>query len=238
MTAATVQGGGAAPALPETVLQRRQLHVVIALDTSGSMRGDRIASLNYAMRSAVPELKAAAADNPEIEVRVRVLQFDSAARWHQPAPVPVEAFEWVDLEAGGETRMGEALDRIAEALSPELLPGRQLPPVIVLVSDGYPSDDVDGALERFFQGELPRAALRIGIAIGSDADLETLERFIDHPSLQPLRANNAPALVEHIRWATTAPVRTVSSPTTDPDPLGTMRRGNTAIVSEGEDMVW
>src|SRR5690606_38035740 len=113
-------------------------------------------------------LRSAASDNPEIEVMIRVLQFDSTTRWHTPEAVPVDAFEWADLEAGGETRMGEALARIADVLSDQKTPGRQLPPVIVLVSDGFPSDDIDAALDAFFAAELPRAAIRIGIAIGGE----------------------------------------------------------------------
>ena len=46
-------------------IARRQLHVILALDCSGSMRGDRIASLNYALRMALPELRNVADDNPE-----------------------------------------------------------------------------------------------------------------------------------------------------------------------------
>ena len=227
------------PVLPDAMPARRQLHVVIALDTSGSMRGDRIASLNYAMRSALPELRSAASDNPEIEVMIRVLQFDSTTRWHTPEAVPVDAFEWADLEAGGETRMGEALARIADVLSDQKTPGRQLPPVIVLVSDGFPSDDIDAALDAFFAAELPRAAIRIGIAIGGEADLEVLQRFMNRPGLEPLRANNAPMLVNHIKWATTAPVKAVSSPTTDPDPLRSIAKDNPSRLADADsDIVW
>lgn len=229
----------ALPTLTDAMLARRQLHVVIALDTSGSMRGDRIASLNYAMRSAMPELRNAAADNPEIEVMIRVLQFDSTARWQTARAVRVDEFEWTDLEAGGETRMGEALALIANALSDQNMPGRQLPPVIVLVSDGYPSDDIDAALDAFFAAELPRAAVRIGIAIGGEADLEILQRFMNRPALEPLRANNAPMLVNHIKWATTAPVKAVSSPTTDPDPLRTISKDNPSRLADAaSDIVW
>jgi uncharacterized protein YegL len=186
----------------------------------------------------VPELQRAAAENPEIDVMLRVLQFDSSARWQNPQPVRVDAFEWHDLEAGGETRMGEALLMIADGLSASKATGRQLPPVIVLVSDGYPSDDIDQALERFFALDLARAAMRIGIAIGGDADLEILERFINQKAIAPLRANNAPMLVQYMKWATTAPVKSVSSPTTDPNPLATMSRDSRTARQTDDDMVW
>ncbi len=220
------------------LLARRQLQLILALDCSGSMRGDRIASLNYALRSAIPELQQTALENPEVNIQVRVLRFSTGAEWQTPAPVPIAELVWRDLAAEGETQMGAALSMVADALSPENLPGRQLPPVIVLVTDGYPSDDIDQGLRQFFAQDIARSAIRLGIAIGSDADLDVLESFIDHPTLQPLRANNAPDLVQHIRWATTAPVKATSSPTTAPDPLAQLANEQSVSRDDDNSLVW
>lgn len=205
------------PSLSAARLVRRQLHVILALDCSGSMTGDKIASLNYAMRAAIPEMRAAAEDNPETDVFIRVLRFSSQAEWHVATPTPVSQFEWQDVAAGGETNMGDALCMMAEVLNPERMPGRQLPPVLVLISDGQPSDDFEGGLKRLLESPFGSRSLRVAIAIGSDADNEILERFIGHPDFKPLRANNAQDLVNRIKWATTAPVKSVSSPTNAPD---------------------
>lgn len=217
-------------------IARRQLHVFLALDCSGSMRGDRIASLNYALRTALPELRAVAADNPEIEVRARVLRFASTAQWLGDA-VPVGELKLADLVADGETHLGDALKLMAAAMTPAALPRRQLPPVVVIASDGLPTDDVDAGLTAFFAADLARAAIRLGIAIGADADTEVLERFMSNPALRPLRANNASALVEHIKWATTAPVRAASAPTNAPDAL-TSPVNPTDIQPADSEIIW
>jgi uncharacterized protein YegL len=219
-------------------IARRQLQVILALDCSGSMKGDRIASLNYALRTAIPELRHVAADNPEVDVRLRVLRFASKAEWHIAEPVPVDEIRWVDLAADGETHMGDALRMVAATLSPEAMTGRQLPPVIVLASDGYPTDDYEGGLEALFAAEHAEAAIRIAIAIGSEADLEILERFIRHPTMKPLRANNAADLVQHIKWATTAPVKAASSPTNNPDPLAPLAREADLTPSANSEIIW
>jgi uncharacterized protein YegL len=219
-------------------LARRQLQVILALDCSGSMKGDRIASLNYALRTAIPELRHVAADNPEVDVRLRVLRFASKAEWHIAEPVPVDEIRWVDLTADGETHMGDALRMIAETLAPEAMTGRQLPPVIVLASDGYPTDDYEGGLEALFAAEHAESAIRIAIAIGSEADLEILERFIRHPTMKPLRANNAADLVEQIKWATTAPVKAASSPTNNPDPIAPLAREADLAPSANSEIIW
>ncbi len=217
---------------------RRQLQVVLALDCSGSMRGDRIASLNYALRTALPELRHTAADNPEVDVRLRVVRFASGAEWHVAEPTPVDQVTWTDVAADGETHMGDALRLIAEALSPEALAGRQLPPVIVLASDGYPTDDIEGGFEAFFGVESVRSAIRLAIAIGSDADQEILQRFIDHPTLKPLRATNASDLVHHIKWATTAPVKAASSPTNSPDLVTPPPREADLAPTANSEIIW
>lgn len=218
-------------------LARRQLQIILALDCSGSMKGDRIASLNYALRTAVPALRDVAADNPEVDVRLRVLRFASTATWHVAEPVPVDQFRWVDVEADGETHMGDALRLIADALQPEALAGRQLPPIVVMVSDGYPTDDIDGGLQAFFAAGHAASAIRLAIAIGADADAEILQRFVAHPTLKPLRANNASELVHHITWATTAPVKAVSSPTNAPDPLAPLAR-EADLAAAASEIVW
>jgi len=225
------------PNINATRLVRRQLHVILALDCSGSMTGDKIASLNYAMRAAIPEMRAAAEDNPETDVLVRVLRFSSTAEWHVAVPTPVSQFEWQDVVAGGETNMGEALSMVADVLGPERMPGRQLPPVLVLVSDGQPSDDFEVGLKRLFDSPYGSRSLRVAIAIGSDADNEILERFIAHPEFKPLRANNAQDLVNRIKWATTAPVKSVSSSSNAPDPV-TQLAQDADRQRRSSDMVW
>ena len=200
------------PDLEMVGLARRSLNVILVLDCSGSMTGQKMASLNYAMRAAIPAMRTAAEDNPEIDVLVRVLRFSTGADWHVGEATPVERFEWVSLEAGGETQLGAALDLMNEVLTPEAMPGRQLPPVIVLVSDGHPTDDYQPHLDRLLRSPFGSRAVRVAVAIGSDADLDVLDRFIAHPDFRPLVAHNAEALVDRIKWATTAPVKSVSSP--------------------------
>jgi len=226
------------PSLDINRLVRRQLHVFLALDCSGSMTGSKIASLNYAVRAAIPELRSVSADNPEVDVRVRAVRFASTVTWHVAEPVPIEQLEWTDLAAGGETHMGDALAAIADVLTQEKLPGRQLPPVIVLASDGQPSDDIEAGLAKLHGSFYGSRALRIAIAIGSDADEDILERFIAHPPMRPLHASNAQELVQQIKWATTMPVKSASSPTNAPDPITVLARDASLRQTPISDLIW
>jgi uncharacterized protein YegL len=92
------------------------------------------------------------------------------------------------------------------------MPERALPPVLVLISDGQPTDDFDDGLRALTAEPWGKKAVRLAIAIGEDADTNVLQRFIGHAELQPLRANNAEDLVKYIRWASTAVLQAASAP--------------------------
>ena len=93
------------------------------------------------------------------------------------------------------------------------MPARALPPVLVLVSDGKPTDDFSAGLRALMEKPWGAKAVRIAIAIGDDADKAILQRFIGHPELEPLQANNAESLVRYIKWVSTAVLQSASSPT-------------------------
>jgi hypothetical protein len=85
--------------------------------------------------------------------------------------------------------------------------------VIVLVSDGQPTDDFGGGVAALDAQPWGSKAVRLGIAIGRDADHEVLRRFIGDPAVPILEANAPEALVRQIRWASTIGLASASSPT-------------------------
>jgi len=93
------------------------------------------------------------------------------------------------------------------------MPERALPPVLVLTSDGQPTDDFEAGLKALMSQPWGRKSVRIAIAIGKDADTKVLKRFLGNEELEPLQSNNADALVRHVRWASTAVLKAASAPT-------------------------
>ena len=92
------------------------------------------------------------------------------------------------------------------------MPERALPPVVVLVSDGQPTDNFDAGLQAFMAQPWGKKAVRIAISIGRDADPRYLQKFIGHNELKPLHAGNPEQLVKHIKWASTEVVKAASAP--------------------------
>jgi len=203
-------------ALPGGPIASRPLHFIWILDTSGSMAGDKIQSLNFAIKEAIPPMQDSASENPEAQVLVRAVTFSSGARWHVPKATPVADFKWTDVKAGGLTDMGKALTLVAEQLRIPPMTERALPPVLLMISDGQPTDDFGSGLKLLMAEPWAQKAVRLAIAVGHDADHNVLSKFIGQSELQPLQANNAAALVNHIRWASTAVVKAASSPASQP----------------------
>ncbi|MBS1850457.1 MAG: VWA domain-containing protein [Acidobacteria bacterium] len=183
----------------------RPLHFIWLLDCSGSMtEGGKIQALNNAIREVIPAMRKAAESNPEAQFYVRAIKFSSGAEWHVATPTLLSEFKWVDLKADGETDMGQAFALLSEELRTMETNTRQLPPVLVLVSDGKPTDDWKGALQALLNVPWGKRAVKQAIAIGQDADFETLQKFIDNPERQVLRADNAEQLVRWIKWVSTS----------------------------------
>ena len=198
---------------PGGELASRPLHFIWIADSSGSMQEDgKIQALNTAIREAIPHMRKVAEDNPNAQVLVRAVKFASGAQWHISQPTPVADFAWQDLAADGETDMGKALALVAEQLKMPPMSERALPPVLVMISDGQPTDDFESGLRALMEQPWGKKAVRIAIAIGQDADNDVLQKFIGHSEIKPLAANSPEALVKHIKWASTAVLKSASSP--------------------------
>ena len=114
--------------------------------------------------------------------------------------------------SGGNTDMGTALTMVAEQLKMPPMTDRALPPVLVLLSDGIPTDDYEKGLRELMAQPWGKKAVRIAIAIGQDVEEDMLQQFIAHPELKPLQANNPQALMKYIKWASTTVLQSASSP--------------------------
>jgi len=198
--------------VPFKGVSKRPLHFIWIADCSSSMRGEKIASLNTAIRDVIPAIRKVAEDNPNAEIFMRAVKFHSRAEWHIEEPTPVEDFQWIDLKAEGLTAMGEALRLVADALSVEKLGTRGFPPVLVLISDGQPTDDFEGGLQELLNTPWGKKSVRLAIAIGEDADQEVLKKFLSHPEYPVFTAHNAEQLYAYIRFASTAVLKSVSTP--------------------------
>ena len=161
---------------------RRVMTLFYLVDTSGSMAGSRIGTVNAAMEECIPLLKEVAQANDDAEIRVAILQFSNGASWITPqsGPVGLEDIIWNDLQAGGLTEFGAALNELDRKLSRNDYLKSQTgayAPVILLLSDGGPTDNWEPALNQIKNNNWFKHAIKIAIDIESESDRYVLEKF-------------------------------------------------------------
>ena len=204
--------------IPGGALANRPLHFFWMVDCSSSMAGDRIGAVNHAIQECIEPMREEAAGNPNAQLYIHTLKFASGASWVTAEPVPIEEFAWEDVEASGITDMGKAFELLAGQLSMPPMPDRALPPVIVLLTDGYPTDDWKRPLEKLLKMPWGKKAVKVAIAIGKDAERSVLEAFTGNPEAV-LDAGNPEVLTHFIKWASTV-ASAVSNPTSNPVEIG------------------
>ncbi len=195
---------------PGGALASRPLHFFWVVDCSGSMDGAKIGTVNNAIQEVIPEMRSAANENPNAQLLVQTLRFSNGASWIESAPIEIEKFAWKDLTADGLTDMGKAFEMLAGQLTIPPMSERALPPVIVLLSDGFATDNYKDALEKLLKLPWGKKSVRIAISIGEGADEGMLVEFTGNPELV-LHAHNAAQLTRAIKWASTA-AASVSAP--------------------------
>lgn len=200
-------------------IARKTMVLFFLVDTSGSMYGEKIGSLNDAIRETVPDLKDLSQSNPDAAIKIAVMQFDTNVRWLYPQPIDSEQFRWNDLQAGGLTELGAALLELNGKLSKTQFMQEAVgsyAPVLILLSDGGPTDDFDSALEVIKKNAWFKHAIKIAIAIGNDADKNVLTQFTGN-SESVIEVHNKSALKAIIRFVsvTSSQVNSKSSSVED-----------------------
>lgn len=201
VTETLMPGGGVA---------RRPLHFIVMADCSGSMKGEKMQALNYALRSMLPHLVAWEQDQLQAQLLIRILAFASVPQWFVPDPVPLAELSshWRNLEyvPMGRTNMGAAFRAVAEVIGPDRLERRALRPAILLVTDGLPTDPPGGfeqGLGTLLDTVAGRSALRLAVAIGRDASSEPLDRFRS-PDVPVLVADSTDEIADRLVTASIA----------------------------------
>lgn len=168
------------PDLPPVA--RKAMTIFYVLDTSGSMAGAPIGTLNSAMEETIAALKQQAESNGDAELKIAVLEFNSGCKWLNPSgPEDMEDFMWEELSAGGLTDIGAALNELDSKLSRSAflssITGSYLP-IIIFMTDGCATDDYSKALEKIRKNKWFQRATKIGFALGDDPDKKMISEVV------------------------------------------------------------
>ena len=164
---------------------KKSMVIFFLVDTSESMEGSKLESLNRVMGDILPELIGVG--EAGTDVKVAVMSFSSGCEWITPEPGLIEEYQtWQNLTAGGVTDLGEACEELSMKLSRNSFlraPSLSYAPVIFLMTDGYPTDNYKKGFEMLKRNRWFQYGLKIALAIGSNVDMEVLHEFTDDEEL-------------------------------------------------------
>jgi uncharacterized protein YegL len=162
-------------------IPRRTMVLFFVIDASGSMDGSKIGAVNTAIEEVIPAIKEVSDENADAQIKVAALEFSSGARWiTSSGPVEVDQFRWNYIDAGGVTDLGAACKSLNEKLSTKAFMNEatgSFAPAIFLLSDGEPTDNWEKDLQTLKQNNWFKAAVKVAVAIGDDANKDVLKEF-------------------------------------------------------------
>ncbi len=160
---------------PEKIMKQKRLakNMVLAIDTSGSMSGQKIAQAKKALKYVINQLHT--------EDTFSIVQFNTDVSTYHSESMSAndvnkqKALEYVDdLSAGGSTNIEEALKISFQHVPP---PKNNRPSYVIFLSDGEPTigvTDTAGLIKTAHQANTKKAKLfNFGIGYNINTDLLT-----------------------------------------------------------------
>ena len=200
----------------------RALPVFILLDVSGSMSGEKIETVNVALKEMINSFKKI--ENPKGIIELCLLTFGgNKVEVIKPLSKITDQDSYT-LSASGSTPMGMAFEKVAEMIEDkDIVSSRAYTPTIVLISDGNPTDyNASGksieeimtweSLNKVHSGTRSSKAIKLAMGIGSDVDINILKAFINNNEIPVISAKDNNTISKFFEWVTmSVSVRSISS---------------------------
>lgn len=156
----------------EDKIAKQRLNVIMLVDCSTSMRGERIGQVNNALRDIKSHLSEMQDENANVDFYLTVITYSTDAfLLNRDTMKPIKDFDFKDIKAGGWSNLHVAYAKLEELLKKESKGGIMpdfggIAPILLLMTDGHPTKwpmkEEMSALKK-----LPwfNVALKYGIAI-------------------------------------------------------------------------
>ena len=200
----------------------RALPVFILIDVSGSMSGEKIETVNVALKEMLNSFKKI--ENPKGIIELCIVTFGgNKVNVIKPLSKITDQDSYI-LNASGNTPTGMAFEKIAEMIEDRhVVSLRAYTPTIVLISDGNPTDyNASGksineimtwsSLNKLHSGERSSKATKLAMGIGNDVDMNILKAFINDNDIPVISAKDNNTISKFFEWVTmSVSVRSISS---------------------------
>ena len=153
-------------------IAKQRLNVVILVDCSKSMQGERIAQVNSALRDIKTHLVDMQNENANVDFHITVITFSTDAFFlNGDRSKEIENFNFKDIKGGGWSNLHIAYQRLEEILKKGSKGGIMpdfggVAPILLLMTDGHPTKyPLKEEMKALKQLPWFNVALRYGIAI-------------------------------------------------------------------------
>ena len=151
----------------------KKIKLYFLIESSDSMKGARIGTVNAAIEESVPMLRKIEEDL-NAQIYVQVMSYGSWARWHSEKSVSLYDFIWNDIKASGSAEFGAALNLLGAEMwgnDPTAFT------VIINMASTNPTDDYESVLKKIEQLDAYAKAMKLCIRIEDGLDREIAYRF-------------------------------------------------------------
>ena len=180
----------------------KTLPVILLLDVSGSMYGEKINALYDATQIMIKGFEEA--NSREKKIDVAIITFGNEIKLHTSYTNVTEFVKkgLSTFSASGGTPLGEALRMAKDMIEDKnVTPSNIYRPAVILVSDGEPTDHWETSMDNFKNGGRSSKCQRFSVAIGNDANETILKKFVSEPE-NFLLADKAEKIVDIFKFIT------------------------------------
>ena len=174
--------------LPRPPIFKKPLHIFWICDCSGSMGRKnpsnnlvKLDVINQTIPEVIQKIREETKDNKKSQILIRTITFSDHAEWVDKESIPVDQYSWKNLSTNGGSSLCDAFSKLAQVLKPRdkggTMPPIAHPPVLVLFTDGDPTDNWTKGFEELMDQYWAQVAIRIAIGF-EGADENLLKVFI------------------------------------------------------------